>query len=400
MKRIAFFMGANQSDWLGGLSYLRNLLRAVYLNPDRSIEAVLFVHPAMEQRYFAGFPDVQIIATSLVNNRHMARLAGRVICSLIDRDLTLEFLLRKHRIDALSHSFTAGSKSNIPTISWIPDFQHIHMPHNFSQSELDVRDRFLRRLVKGSRRIILSSHCARNDFASFAPRDLPKTRVMHFVSGFDDVGATISYEKLCSRFSIHQPFFHLPNQFWTHKNHLVIVEALGILLKQDVHVLVLATGKTGDHRDPKYFEQLMARVKKLGVQDSFRPLGIVTLPELQSLMVNAISLINPSNFEGWSTTVEESKSLGLPIILSDIPVHIEQAPSLGHYFKAGSAEDLAEVMLATIREHDPAVAAKRRKVASLALTERVKQFGEAYEEIVKSTLADNYAELGVSNGRN
>src|SRR6185437_15862445 len=176
--------------------------------------------------------------------------------------------------------------------------------------------------TEGSRRIILSSHNARDDFVSFAPHAANKACVLHFVSHFDSTGAAMTREQLQSRFGFDRPFFHLPNQFWAHKNHAVVVEALGILKKRGIDALVLATGRAADYRNPGHFKQLMARVTALGVEDNFRVLGVVTLPELQSLMLNAIALINPSYFEGWSTTVEESKSLGLPIILSDIPVHI------------------------------------------------------------------------------
>lgn len=386
MKRVAFLMQANPNDWLGGLSYLRNLLRAVFSNPDRDIEPVVLMHPAVVENNFAGFPAVEIIRTPLVNPRHPARLASRAAFPLIGRDLTLELLLRKHRIDALSHSLAVGVKSEIASICWIPDFQHVRMPQYFSRHELKARDRQFLRLASGSRRIILSSEDARRDFASFAPNAINKASVLRFVSGFENVGLALTREQLCSRFGIDRPFFHLPNQFWAHKNHAVVIEALGILRKRGINVLVLATGKTVDYRDPGHFERLMLRVKELGIGDSFRVLSIVTLPELQSLMTNALSLINPSNFEGWSTTVEESKSLGLPIILSDIPVHIEQAPLLGRYFQADSAEDLAEAMLTAMREYDPAVAAKSREAATSVLSERIWQFGKAYEKIVSCAI--------------
>lgn len=381
-------MYANQNDWLGGLSYLRNLLRAVYSNPARSIEPVLFVDPAMAPNSLAGFPAVEVIRTSLVSHRHPARLASRAVFSWIDRDLTLEMLLRKHRIDALSHSPTVGAKSEVPSIIWIPDFQHVRMPQYFTQQERNMRDKQFLRLAHGSRRLILSSNDARRDFTSFAPNAIEKTSVLHFVSCPDNVDAALPFEELRTRFGIDRPFFHLPNQFWKHKNHAVVVEALGILRKQGVNVLVLATGKPADHRDPEHFERLMARVKLLGVEDNFRVLGIVTLPELHSLMLHALSLINPSNFEGWSTTVEESKSLGIPIILSDIPVHLEQAPSLGRYFRANSAENLAEMMIAAMEEHDPEIAKRSREMAALELPERIFQFGQNYEEIAIAAAMD------------
>ncbi|HEX4049636.1 MAG TPA: glycosyltransferase family 1 protein [Steroidobacteraceae bacterium] len=386
MKRIAFILQANQNDWLGGLSYLRNLLRAILSNPERHVEPVLVAHSVLASTFLSGFPPVEVIRTPMASRRHPARLLGEASCRLIDRDVTMEWLLRKHRIDALSHSLTVGARSAVASIGWIPDFQHVRMPQFFSRSERVARDRHYLRLAEGSRCIILSSNDVRSDFVSFAPHAADKACVLHFVSYFESTGATMSCEQLRSRFGIDRPFFHLPNQFWAHKNHAVVVEALGILKKRGIDALVLATGRPADYRNPEHFGRLMARVKVLGVEDNFRVLGVVTLPELQSLMLNAIALINPSYFEGWSTTVEESKSLGLPIILSDISVHVEQAPPLGHYFKADSPEELAEAILATLRTHDPAEAAKARQQAALELPERVRRFGKAYDEIANKAI--------------
>ena len=137
-----------------------------------------------------------------------------------------------------------------------------------------------------------------------------------------------------------------------------------------------------------HFESLIARAKQLGVHENFRVLGIVSLDELQSLMLNSIALINPSNFEGWSTTVEESKSLGLSIVLSDIPVHVEQAPPMARYFKAGSAEDLADKMAAAAHEYDPSVAKQARGLARENLPERIRKFGRVFEEIAVGAIMD------------
>ena len=51
----------------------------------------------------------------------------------------------------------------------------------------------------------------------------------------------------------------------------------------------------------------------------------------------ASALINPSRSEGWSTTVEEAKSFGVPMILSDIDVHREQTGGTARYFGAEDA---------------------------------------------------------------
>lgn len=388
MKRVAFFMQANPGDWLGGLSYLRNLLNAICSNEERRIEPVLVVHPALDQNYLSDFPEIEVIRTPLVAPRHPIRLAGRLLYGTVNRDLTLDILLSKHRVDALSHSTVTGTSSRVASICWIPDFQHIRIPKHFTQAEIQERSRQFRRLTDESHRIILSSHDALRDFAAFAPHAVNKARVLHFVSCPGGSSHTLPLDQLIQLYGIDRPYFHLPNQFWTHKNHAVVIEALSILKKRDVNVMVLATGNKKDHRDPLHFQRLVERAKQLGVDDNFRVLGIVPLAVLQSLMINAIAMINPSSFEGWSTTVEESKSLGLPIVLSDIPVHIEQAPPLGRYFKDGSAEDLAEALFTSLHENDPLIARYNRETAAAQLPERIKQFGRNYEDIAITSITE------------
>ena len=56
------------------------------------------------------------------------------------------------------------------------------------------------------------------------------------------------------------------------------------------------------------------------------------------------ALINPSLSEGWSTTVEEGKSLGVPMLLSDLRVHREQAGDRAYYFDPEAAGQLASLM--------------------------------------------------------
>jgi glycosyltransferase involved in cell wall biosynthesis len=58
----------------------------------------------------------------------------------------------------------------------------------------------------------------------------------------------------------------------------------------------------------------------------------------------AIALINPSLFEGWSTTVEEAKSLGVPMLLSGIALHREQAGTRAQYFDPHSEFEAAECL--------------------------------------------------------
>jgi glycosyltransferase involved in cell wall biosynthesis len=151
--------------------------------------------------------------------------------------------------------------------------------------------------------------------------------------------------------------------------------------------LVISTGNTEDYRNPDFFQDLCARVGQYGLSERFRILGIVTEEELVALMRHAMAMINPSLFEGWSTTVEEAKSLGKRILLSDIPVHREQAPERGIYFPPQDPEALAAALYTVMENYNPGEEAVAANLAKVELTGRQQAFGYAYEAIVKDVVS-------------
>lgn len=125
----------------------------------------------------------------------------------------------------------------------------------------------------------------------------------------------------------------------------------------------MTTGKTEDRRDPEHFTDLMRHVAEAGVADRFRVLGLIPYEDLSVLMRNAVAVINPSQFEGWSTTVEEAKSMGKHVILSDIPVHREQDPERRRYVAPDDPSEMAAAIAAALsswsRDEDAAVRSAR-----------------------------------------
>ena len=108
--------------------------------------------------------------------------------------------------------------------------------------------------------------------------------------------------------------------------------------------------------------------------------------DLLSLMHHALAVVNPSFFEGWSTTVEEAKSLGKTVILSDIPVHREQAPDRGHYFRPEAPEELADVLLCVAGNWNIKEEKRQQDRAQTALPERFAAFAQTYQSIVEGAL--------------
>lgn len=379
MIRVGLVLGG---QWIGGINYYRNLLNAIVAMPERQIEPVLLVGERAEQDLLGGFPDVEVIRTDWLDRLTPRWVGRRIWQQVFASDPFLERVLRSHRIEVLSHSGVLGRRSSIRTICWIVDFQHRELPGSFTALERLYRDRNFRLQSDHATRIILSSHDAERALAAFRPSGARKSRVLQFVAqpraGIEPTSADVLRQK----YDFHGPYFHVPNQFWSHKNHGLIIDALATLNRRGDPPLVISTGATEDYRQPRFFDQLMARVDDLGLNDKFRVLGVVPRDDLVGLMTNAVGLINPSRSEGWSTSVEEAKSLGKRIIVSDIGVHREQAAPGAVYVDPDDANGLAAAMMSVLATFDPDVERARMALAAHDLPTRVRSFASTYQDIV------------------
>lgn len=383
----AGFIVSFDDGWLGGVSYFRNLLTSLYALPDRNIEAVIFTGTRAQQKYFDGFPDVEVVRSRLFDRGTLPWLIRKLWLRGISHDWFLERLLKRHAAAVLSHSGWLGKGASIPAIGWIPDFQHLHLPECFDQTEIGSRNREFHRLCRYCSAVIVSSYDAQSDLLEFDATCRSKSHVLQFVaSPAKEAAALPDYRGLEEKYRYFGKYFLLPNQMWKHKNHLVVIEALGLLLRENKKVLVLATGNTTDYRHPEHFKSLMTRVQELGVADNFRHIGLVPSTDLAGLIRGALAIINPSYFEGWSTSVEEAKSLGKRVVLSDIPVHREQNPSRGRYFPPNDARALAEILWAVWGEEVPDEMEEMVK-ASRAADQRLGGFARQYQNIVLSVAA-------------
>jgi glycosyltransferase involved in cell wall biosynthesis len=389
MIRVGFVMVPAGTEWIGGVNYYINLLNAIATS--QRIQPVILTGATTARTVAGEFPAAEIVKSRLLDPTGKSMLARRIAEKLYGRAFALEHLLRAHNIDVLSHSGNLGRRSKFPTIGWIPDFQHVHLPEFFSAKDRRKRDAIFSRIVDYCTLVIVSSEDARRDLLKFKPQASRKAHVLHFVPGFSNApGEPESRQHLLARYGIEGPYFHLPNQFWAHKNHAVVIDALGRARAMGRPLSVVATGKTEDYRNPEHFKLLMRRAADSGCQDDFRPLGLVPFADVAALMRYSVAAINPSMFEGWSTTVEESKSLGKTIILSDIPVHREQAPDYGIYFNPGDPEQLAGLMIEVLSRFSIEREAAQTDQARAELPRRITAFAAAYENIALEAATTPY----------
>lgn len=334
--------------WSGGENYQRNMLGVMASELAGKVRAKLFLTAEQYNKIGTTLDDL-LCEPAIVDERVAGAGAGRRALSAIitGSDTELAKLVTSHNVDVMFESARwFGNSFPVPVVSWIPDFQHRCMSHLFSGRAWCRRDIGFRIQTSGKRVIMLSSNDALADCERFYPASRGKTQVVRFVIDLDIDSVFERASEVRRAFGLPERFFYLPNQFWSHKNHQVVVEALERLrLSGDIAAIppVILTGRKEDPRDSGLYKRLMTNVTKHGLESHFRHIGLIPYEDVLALNAACDHLINPSLFEGWSTTVEEAKSLGTPMVLSDISIHREQA--LGaRFFERNDSGALAGVL--------------------------------------------------------
>lgn len=386
MIRIAFTLIGGK-NWTGGHNYLLNLLRVLAEEKKKSVTPVLFFGTDVDKdeiKPFSQVSGVKLVCTPLINqSRRMRSLASSLILGC---DMQIRELFHQQQIDIVFEAAQFfGSKLGLPAIAWMPDFQHRFMPHLFTRIGYWKRELGFRVQVASDRTIMLSSEDSRRICEQLYPATRGKIHTVRFSVPAPIIPTPDEARAVADLYGLPEEYIFMPNQFWKHKNHMLVVQGLSLLREQGHQIVVAASGKQIDPRNPGYFLELKAAIDSAGLTDSFRLLGFLPYEHLTPLACASIALLNPSHFEGWSTTIEEARSLGVPMLLSDLAVHREQASEKATYFDRYSPESLAGA-IKSLKSHQDPINKLDSCPTPLESLNRVKRFADDFMSAVNDTI--------------
>ncbi len=346
MIKVGFIINFRKNSWLGGYNYFVNLFKCISLLKEQKIKPVIITDNVTEIKKDKVFKKYELVETNLVKRNNLfLRLIQKISLIFFCKNIFLYNLLKKKKIQILSHSETLGSRSDISSFPWFPDFQEINLPENFS-----TKDKILRRLniilaSMHSTKIIISTKSVQNDLKKISKKAFKKSFVIKHHAYIENKTKFLDLSTLSKKYGIKKNFFLVSNHYWKHKNHICILKALAELKKKKKNIQIISTGLFHDHRNPKYMNFITSYIKNNNLSDNYKILGIVPFSEMISLMFYSLAVINPSKSEGLSNSVEQAKSIGKAVILSNIPVHREQIEKNFFYFNPNDFKKLALLIL-------------------------------------------------------
>jgi glycosyltransferase involved in cell wall biosynthesis len=330
--------------WAGGYNYQSNLFAALSKFRPGEFKPVLFAGAGDDDADLAplaAIPGVEVVRSPAFEGR--AGLAAALALGL-DGAAAAEF--RTQSIDAVFEAARFfGWRLPYPAVAWFPDFQHRRLPQLFPIAARWRREAGFRVQIGSGRTVMLSSESSHRDFRKYYPGAMNMVCVVRFATQPSPALLTANPAEIVAQYQLPEKYFYLPNQFYRHKNHQVVVDALTILAQRGLDVVVCASGSTEDRRERGYFDQVMGQVRSRRLEKLFLHLGMIPLAHVYALLRASAGLINPSRSEGWSTSVEEAKSFGVPMILSELDVHREQTAGTASYFGTDDPATLADHLM-------------------------------------------------------
>ena len=328
-------------NWFGGVNYIINVIKTLNTLPSNEKPDLTVFYA---KQLSAELDKIKSLNYENIKYKELNYYLPRSLNYLFSVLFNKNYFFKKEFENLNSiypfNDLPAYQKTNVKLVSWIPDFQHKFYPNYFNKAHLILREFKFKKIFKYSDITVLSSKDSQDSLVTFYKYN--QSVVIPFVS-FIDPNDSVNFESTKNKFKLSSVYFLIPNQFYEHKNHIITVKALKNLINKYPEIQFVYTGKQ-DNFKKKYIRVFNDFIKKNNLTNNIVFTGFISREEQIALMINSKAVIQPSLFEGWNTSIEDCKSLGLDVIASDIKVHREQLGKTSLFFKKNSEEDLANLI--------------------------------------------------------
>lgn len=382
----------SKEKWAGGAVYITNIIHIISVLPEIERPYLLLLDllgTAARDELDSLFQQPAVLAILTPDQRVTAlKPEGVGLLAAEDgrpRSDAGQMLLRAvHASFPLAYPYWKRLQLPRP-VYWIPDFQHKRLPEFFDAAEREDRDRIFGEIAQARVPLLLSSKAALSDYETYFPDAVTKPMVWSFCSSVAPADLDAAAPGLPDK-----PFLYVANQFWAHKDHRTLFEAVRLLAERGVDVRLVCTGDARDYRNSGHIQELNLILSAPALAGRVHYLGLLPRAQQVAVFRRAAAIVQPSRFEGWSTVVEDARALGRPLILSDIDVHREQVGDAGRFFRTGDPEDLARVLAEALPDLKPGPDLAAERVAAERAAERQLQAARDLLDTIR-TLASNPA---------
>ncbi len=261
--------------------------------------------------------------------------------------------LLRCRIEFIVYPYptTISFETRVPYVIAVHDLQHRLQPE-FPEVSADglweYREYLFRNGCRNATLILADSEIGKEDILNFyGPYGVTpdRVKVLPYVPAVYLHAAVSAAEqvRIRSLYRLPERYLFYPAQFWPHKNHARIIQALA-LLKREYGIeapIVFCGSHSGDIREHAY-RSVVDSAAALGISDQIRYLGYIPDEHMSQVYAGAVALVMPTFFGPTNIPVLEAWAFGCPVLTSDIRGIREQVGDAAVLVNPRSVEAIAE----------------------------------------------------------
>jgi glycosyltransferase involved in cell wall biosynthesis len=323
--------------WYGGINYLINIINSFnYLEKSEQPDIIIYISEKKE--------EIEKLITykkvSWVKLRYVPIQFRYLLSSIMRKNYFFHEKMNQCDYIFPFNNFPIKPLTKTKLISWIPDFQHKIYKHNFSFLNLILREFRFKLINKNSDLLILSSNDALKDYKKFYIKRAKKVEIIPFVSVIEE---RYNNKEILKKYNlIENKYLIVSNQFHLHKNFEIVISSFEKFFSTNKDYKLVITGTAG--KKNSYYSNILDMINDKKSKSNIIFTGFLNKSDVLSLIYFSKSLIQPSKFEGWNTAIEDCKSMGVPVIASNISVHKEQLGQSGNYFDLSDNSSLLKIL--------------------------------------------------------
>jgi len=261
-------------------------------------------------------------------------------------------MFREWKLDLAFYAWPTplSFETHVPFIMAIHDMQHRlqpEFPEVSANGEWESREYCFRNAARHATFLVADSEVGKADILQFYRSHVTpeQVKVLPFLPASYPNGNSLSSDGIRVRtcYDLPERYLFYPAQFWPHKNHLRIVQALHLLREtRDLTAPIVFCGShTGEIREHT-FKEVMSFSSSVGLEKQIHYLGYVPDQDVSAIYAHATALVMPTFFGPTNIPILEAWAHGCPVLTSDIRGIREQVGNAALMVDPRSVNAIAE----------------------------------------------------------
>jgi glycosyltransferase involved in cell wall biosynthesis len=348
--RIGIFLEQNRNVG-GGFQQAYSVAKLLLEKPLEDIDYIFFVFTRENEKILRDEGiDVVYVGFSILRLLHRvkAKFFRMVFGLLLPFQGYIEKTLDKYEIDLvyfLTPSSSAMSLKRHNYIITVWDQCHrdwMEFPEVYANLEFERREFFCRETLPKAVAVLVDSALSKRRLHERYGVDLERIEIAPFFPLKEESAKAHEAETavdVCKKYSIDLPFLFYPAQFWSHKNHVYILDALTSLRNSDLKIAAVFVGN--DFGNKSF---LTEQAQAMGLADQVYFLGFVPRREVIAFYKKTLALVMPTYFGPTNIPPLEAFSLRCPVCYPDLPGLREQVADGAFLMDLNNPESLCDIV--------------------------------------------------------